>query len=472
MGFLNGSKIRLLFVGFVAVIVFASGSAKADFTYGTPTNLGPIVNSHSAEQSVSISTDGLTLFFDSNRFNEYYDPDIWVTMRETASDPWEPPVHLGSNVNTSFSDATPSISADGLSLYFASDRPGESGELDIWDIWITTRETIEDEWMTPENLGRTVNIEAHDFSPSISADGLALYFASERPGGSGGFDIWVTMRETIQDPWGEPANLGPIVNTSSVDFLPSISADGLALFFTRLKDFSSEDSDFWVTRRTTVYDDWGTPVSLPINTLYVEGSTSISADGLELFFTSDRPGGSGDADIWQASIEPVVDFNGDGNINTDDLLILIDNWNTSEQLCDIGPMPWGDGVVDMEDLKVFIEYWEKENFPDVNVDDDDDGGQVVLKQGQVLVVTLESNPSTGYSWAVVENQNSILAQQGDSEFIQPEQSDPPMVGAGGWEVFRFKAISPGQETLELVYRRAWETDAEPANTFSIDVVVN
>jgi len=109
---------------------------------------------------------------------------------------------------------------------------------------------------------------------------------------------------------------------------------------------------------------------------------------------------------------------------------------------------------------------------EVHVDEDDDGGQVTLEQGQILVVTLESNPSTGYSWAVVENQDSILVQQGESEFVQPEQSDPPMVGVGGWEVFRFKDVSTGQETLELIYRRSWETDAEPANTFSIEVTVN
>ncbi len=420
MKHLDGYKIKFMLVVFAAAIVLGyGGSVYADFTFGTPTNLGPIVNTPSAEQSVSISTDGLTIFFDSNRFNDYYDPDIWVTTRETISDPWEPPVHLGPIVNTSFSDATPSISADGLSLYFASDRPVESGEDDIWDIWITTRQKIEDEWMTPENLGRTVNIEAHDFAPSISADGLSLYFASERPGGSGGFDIWVASRKTQDDDWDTPVNLGPTVNTSSIDFIPSISADGLVLFFTRQKDPMSEDYDIWVTRRTTVHDDWGTPDPLPINTLYEEACTSITADGRELFFTSDRPGGFGDADIWQASIDPVVDFNGDGKINTEDLLIMINKWGSSERLCDIGPMPWGDGVVDMKDLTVFIEYWEQENFPDlpdIHVDEDDDGGQVTLEQGQILVVTLESNPTTGYQWEVVENQDSILEQVGEAEF--------------------------------------------------------
>ena len=110
--------------------------------------------------------------------------------------------------------------------------------------------------------------------------------------------------------------------------------------------------------------------------------------------------------------------------------------------------------------------------PDVNVSISDNSEQIELEQGQILVVTLESNPSTGYSWELIEDPNSILEQVGDVEFKPVEQTDPPMVGAGGWEIFRFKAVSTGQMTLNLVYRRSWETDAEPANTFSIDVVVN
>lgn len=63
-------------------------------------------------------------------------------------------------------------------------------------------------------------------------------------------------------------------------------------------------------------------------------------------------------------ILPVVDFNADGNIDTDDLLILIGYWGQNEPLCDIGPMPYGDGVVDIKDLEVFMSYWEKENMPE------------------------------------------------------------------------------------------------------------
>jgi predicted secreted protein len=107
----------------------------------------------------------------------------------------------------------------------------------------------------------------------------------------------------------------------------------------------------------------------------------------------------------------------------------------------------------------------------VNVNDNDNGGQVTLRQGQILAVTLESNPTTGYSWYRVEKQDSILEKFGDTLYFPSEQDDGT-VGAGGWEILYFKSINIGQETLELVYRRSWETDVEPIKTFSIDVVVN
>ena len=107
----------------------------------------------------------------------------------------------------------------------------------------------------------------------------------------------------------------------------------------------------------------------------------------------------------------------------------------------------------------------------VNVNDNDNGGQVTLRQGQILAVTLESNPTTGYSWYMVEKQDSILEKFGDTLYFPSEQDDGT-VGAGGWEILYFKSINIGQETLELIYRRSWETDVEPIKTFSIDVVVN
>ena len=106
----------------------------------------------------------------------------------------------------------------------------------------------------------------------------------------------------------------------------------------------------------------------------------------------------------------------------------------------------------------------------VNVNDNDNGSQVILRQGQILAVTLESNPTTGYTWYRVEKQDSILEKFGDSLYFPSEQDDGT-VGVGGWEILYFKSINIGQETLELVYRRSWETEVEPIKMFSIDVVV-
>ena len=98
-------------------------------------------------------------------------------------------------------------------------------------------------------------------------------------------------------------------------------------------------------------------------------------------------------------------------------------------------------------------------------------GRVTVVLGQVFTVTLESNPSTGYRWEWVGHQDSIVEQMGESQFKPRETGDPPLVGAGGWESFDFKAVHPGQMTLKLVYRRPWEEGVEPLKTFSLQVTV-
>jgi len=170
--------------------------------------------------------------------------------------------------------------------------------------------------------------------------------------------------------------------------------------------------------------------------------------------------------------DKTADLNGDGIVDSADMLIMFDYWGTDNQLCDIAPEPWGDGIVDVQDLTVLTAHLNEVYPPaaTVEVNQDNDGGQIELEQGQVLVVTLESNLSTGYRWEPAKNKKSVLLQLGKPEFKPSETSEPPMVGAGGWEIFRFRAVSAGQMTLELAYHRSWE-DAEPLKTFSIQVTV-
>ena len=460
----------------VLVAALAAEVAKADFTFGTPTILGPTVNSSSNDYGPSISTDGLKLYFHSDRPGGFGGDDIWVTARGTTDDDWGKPVNLGATVNSASLDNGACISANGLELYFSSNRPGGYGE---FDLYVSTRTTPDDDWSPPVNLGAVINTGAIDRFPSITGNGLELYFSSRRPGGYGNDDVWVTTRTTRDDPWGIPEHLSAPINTLADDRFPSISTDGLVLFFYSFqRSGGSGNADLCMTTRKTIQDDWSTPVTLGpiVNTPYSDSGPGISADGRTLFFSSNRPGGLGDWDLWQTPIIPIVDLNGDGIVDVADMGLMVDHWGTDEPLCDIGPMPWGDGIVDVKDLIVLAEHLFEEFPPvepeEVNVNEGDADSQVELEQGQILVVILESNPTTGYRWEVAENQESILEQMGEAEFKQSVTVGPPLVGAGGWEIFRFKAISAGRMTLQLVYHRPWEEGVEPVKTFSIQVVVN
>jgi len=370
MKWLNGYNIRLVSVGFVAAIVAGGGgNVYGDFTFGRPVNLGPTINSENSDWLPCISADGLEMYFSSNRAGGYGDLDIYVTTRSTADADWGPPVNLGPTVNGPYEDSAAFISADGLTLYHVP-LYFESGGSWEWDIWITRRLSKDADWGKPINLGSTLNSPGIDVTPSISNNGLELYFASNRSGGYGAGDLYMSTRATTDSEWGTPMNLGPTINNSSADYCPFISYDGLALFFSSdnigpFRPGGLGRSDIWVTMRMTVLDSWGPPVNLGpvINTSVRDLSPNISADGSTLYFGSDRPDGFGGLDLWQAPIIPIVDFTSDGQVDLQDLLRLIESWGKDDPSVDIGPMPWGDGKVDVQDLQVFMEYWGQE-IPD------------------------------------------------------------------------------------------------------------
>ena len=358
------SLVLVLALGLIASV------ANADFTFGEPSNLGATVNSSARDREPSISTDSLTLYFASGRPGGYGNLDIWITelqtTRQTTELVWGTPINLGPPINTPSNDAHPSISLDGLTLFFASNRPGGYGERDLW---VTTRSATSEPWSEPVNLGPTVNSSSDEAGPSISADGLELFFQSRRSGSYGGGDTWVTIRTTTSDPWAEPVNLGQGLNSPSSDGVPDISADGLMLFYRSQKSGTYGSSDIWFSKRATVKDDWGMPVhpGPPVNTTASDSSPNISADGSILYFHSTRSGGLGDYDLYRVPIIPIVDLNGDGIVDAEDMCIVVDHWGTDEPLCDIGPMPWGDGIVDVQDLIVLAEHLFEE-VPPVEVE--------------------------------------------------------------------------------------------------------
>ena len=297
----NGYKMRAAFVGVVVIFVLASTDANADFVFGTPTNLGSMVNSQAYDDCPEISADGLELYFHSMRPDGQGEGDIWMSTRRSKDETWGAPANLGQSINSSSFEFDACISADGLSLYVNSMRPGGQGEDDLW---VVTRPTIADPWGEAVNLGSTVNCVAWDYGPSISADDLELYFVSNRPGSYGDTDIWVAARATMEDEWSEPVNLGPAVNGAMYSHGPSISAAGLVLFFESIRPSSGVGScDLWMSRRLTTNDPWGEPLNLgsPVNTPGGEKNPCISADGRTLYY-GHFDNEDGPWDLWQVSI--------------------------------------------------------------------------------------------------------------------------------------------------------------------------
>jgi hypothetical protein len=336
--------------------------ARADFVFGNPVNLGPTVNDEWDQYGAGVSADGLEFYFYMGGAPTNYGIcDLYVTTRQTPDDAWGPPENLGPIVNDGSWNESPCLSQDGLSLYFGSDRPNGYGS---WDLYVTTRPTKKDPWGPPVNLGPNVNSSYCECVPRISADGLSLFFSETdvdvsafRPGGCGGTDLWVSTRPSTQDEWGVPVNLEPPVNTGAYETCPWVSDDGLSLLFAR---GDRQLADIMLTRRKTKADPWETPVNVgpPVNSATVwEGFPCISRDGSTLYFVSYRHGGYGYADLWQAPIIPIVDFNGSGIVDTSDLVRLIESWGQADSCCDIGRFAWGDGVVDEADLEVLMRYW-------------------------------------------------------------------------------------------------------------------
>src|SRR5688572_190626 len=129
---------------------------------------------------------------------------------------WAAPVNLGPVVNSTSNDFSPCLSKNELSLYFGSNRSGGVGAADIW---VSQRNSVEEPWGLPINLGPVINSNSNDIQCNLSRDGHWLFFTSNRPGGFGSFDIWVSYREHVHDDfdWQPPVNAGPIVNSPNFD---------------------------------------------------------------------------------------------------------------------------------------------------------------------------------------------------------------------------------------------------------------
>lgn len=255
-----------------------------------PKNMGQNVNSDALEYFPSFTIDGSRVIFTRRQNN---DEDFYESIYTNGG--WTKAEPVTGKINTNLNEGAQNISQDGDWLIFTGcNYPEGAGSCDLYIAY----KMKNGGWTEPENMGRVINTEFWESSPSLSPDKKSLYFSSSRAGGYGGKDIWVTHRSNTGR-WSQPINLGKSVNTASDEACPFIHADNQTLYFNSDGHLGYGMTDLFLVKKN-VDETWGTPVNLgyPINTIDDEGSIIVSPDGRTSYYASDGMDTKGGLDLF------------------------------------------------------------------------------------------------------------------------------------------------------------------------------
>jgi len=284
--------------------------AKAHPIIDSVSKMGRSINTRDAEVFPYITADTMTLFF-TRRVNGS-DEDFFFSKRDTFGEQWNEDAawteaqNMGSPPNTPDLESGQMISADEHYLFFTrcENRSANGWESGGCDLYMAYRIDHDSAWSAPESFGATINSPYFEGMPCLSPDNRELYFVSDRPGGYGGMDIWVSKFE--DGLWQMPRNLGATINTSGNEMSPFLHIDNSTLFFASDTHVGMGGFDLFYSRRDTRDNDtlWSKPKNLgyPINTSSDENSMCVTVDGKRAFFSSDRNHGIGNFDIYETKL--------------------------------------------------------------------------------------------------------------------------------------------------------------------------
>lgn len=263
-------------------------------------NIGPHINTNNPEYAPVISGDEKMLMFTSVRKDSYgglKDPygdsyeDIYVSRFENGQ--WSTPRNIGPPINTPYNDATINLSEDSRQLFvYQNDSRTGNG-----DIYVSTFKNKQ--WLQPAKLSSKINTRFWEPGSCMTADKKILFFSSDKRGGYGGTDIYVSKKQA-NGVWGEAKNLGPMVNTEEDEDAPFILEDGKSLYFSSRGHNSMGGFDIFTTQYSIENDQVTPPknIGYPINTAADEIFFVWSADGRRGYFSAEREDSYGDRDIY------------------------------------------------------------------------------------------------------------------------------------------------------------------------------
>lgn len=258
-----------------------------------PKNLGDSVNSSKSEYYPSVTIDDSLLVF--TKRGEGYREDF-MQSKLLPNKQYGKATIINGDINIEPSKGAITVSADGEWMIFAGNFSNEKG-FGNFDLYISFY--TPNGWSEPENLGPNINTEFWESSPSLSPDKRVLYFSSNRYGGVGGKDLYMSIRQP-NGKFGPAINMGDSINTVGDELAPYIHADNQTLYYTSDGLQGYGGTDLFVIRKQP-NGDWSTPENLgyPINTVDDEGSFAVSADGSTAYYASDRSDSYGDLDLYK-----------------------------------------------------------------------------------------------------------------------------------------------------------------------------
>ena len=233
-----------------------------------------------------------------------------MTAQPGASD-WDDPVNLGSLINSPNNDLAPAISKNGLSLYFQSNRPGGLGGPDLW---VSRRSSEDADWEVPVNMGPVINSSSTEGAPAFSRDGHWLFFNSDRPGGVGGTDMWVSWRAHTHDDfgWETPVNLSTL-NSLSGDSVGSYFENeegGVPmLFFSSNRPLTGPAPGGPYVSLQSPDGSFGPPILVAeLDSPVDDMRPMVRFDGREIFIASSRTPSLGGRDLWSSVRDSAFDL--------------------------------------------------------------------------------------------------------------------------------------------------------------------
>jgi outer membrane protein OmpA-like peptidoglycan-associated protein/tetratricopeptide (TPR) repeat protein len=282
---------------------FATEAIKHPIAF-EPKNMGAMINSPYSEYLPYLTADEQTIFLTGRRpesiggysaeIRDFAEDFFYAEMKNGE---WQQVKNFGEPVNTEMNEGAACFTPDGQFVYFtACNRNGGFGDCDLY---VSRLEGTS--WSTPKNLGPLINTSSWESQPCISHDGNQLYFSSNRPGGLGQADIWVSKK--VNGAWTEPTNLGKPINTPGKENCPFLHADGNSLYFSSDGLPGMGNLDLYLSRG--IDGVWGIPENLgyPLNTSGFEGNLFINAQGTVGYMNSDRRGTLGKSDIFSFQLD-------------------------------------------------------------------------------------------------------------------------------------------------------------------------